>query len=241
MVVACIALGITLSGVGYAAVVLPKNSVGTAQLKNNAVNSAKVKNRTLLGADFKAGQIPAGPAGPQGPKGDPGLLASLNQTDGLGCTQPSGKSGLATFGIYPEQGAGSGLTSGSGTSQTFLECLAEDMFEQNDADAQAVNINNRKVVTGEYWPIKATIFPAGDDDWYVFNGSLRIIYVFGADEVKMDIYRNGTQIAQGVTQFDVNPDDTVSHLYKVRVTHAARRSYQLYMYCPYVSPAYQCG
>jgi hypothetical protein len=55
--------------------VLPKNSVGAAQLKKNAVTGAKVKNRTLIAADFKAGQVPAGPqgsAGPQGPKGDKG-------------------------------------------------------------------------------------------------------------------------------------------------------------------------
>ncbi len=42
MVVACIALVIALGGTGYAATVLPKNSVGTAQ----------VKNYSLLNQDF---------------------------------------------------------------------------------------------------------------------------------------------------------------------------------------------
>ena len=57
--------------VGQAAgrLALGKSSVGTAQLKKNAVTSAKVKNHSLLAADFKAGQLPAGP---QGPKGDTG-------------------------------------------------------------------------------------------------------------------------------------------------------------------------
>jgi Collagen triple helix repeat (20 copies) len=66
---------------GHAAgnLILAKNSVGAAQLKanavvgkkiaKNAVTGVKVKNGTLLAADFKAGQLPAGP---QGPKGDPG-------------------------------------------------------------------------------------------------------------------------------------------------------------------------
>jgi hypothetical protein len=78
MVVACLALTVALSGASYAAVVLPRNSVGKAQLKRNAVvsakiaaggvrtgdlgagavNSRKVKNRSLLKADFKAGQLP---------------------------------------------------------------------------------------------------------------------------------------------------------------------------------------
>ena len=39
LVVACIALAIALGGTSYAAVTLPRNSVGTKQLKKNAVNS----------------------------------------------------------------------------------------------------------------------------------------------------------------------------------------------------------
>jgi hypothetical protein len=80
MVVACIALLVALGGTSIAAVsALPKGSVGTPQLKNNAVtkkkvaanaiNTKKVQNGTLLRADFKANQIPAGPQGPPGPAG----------------------------------------------------------------------------------------------------------------------------------------------------------------------------
>ena len=55
MVVACIALLVALGGTSIAAVtqLVPRNSVGTLQLKNNAVTSAKVKNQSLLRADFK--------------------------------------------------------------------------------------------------------------------------------------------------------------------------------------------
>ena len=42
-VIACLALTVALGGTSYAAIVLPANSVGTAQLKNNAVNTLKVK------------------------------------------------------------------------------------------------------------------------------------------------------------------------------------------------------
>ena len=72
MVVACISLTIALSGASYAAVTLPRNSVGTAQLKRNAVVSAKVKDGSLKRADFGAGEVPAGPQGPQGPAGQQG-------------------------------------------------------------------------------------------------------------------------------------------------------------------------
>ena len=76
MVVACVALAVALGGVGYAAITLPANSVGTLQLKANAVNSSKVLNGSLLNADFKAGQAPTGPTGPAGAKGDPGVAAT---------------------------------------------------------------------------------------------------------------------------------------------------------------------
>jgi hypothetical protein len=51
MVVACIALVVSLAGTSYAAVTLPRNSVGTKQLKRDAVTSIKIKNNAVTGAD----------------------------------------------------------------------------------------------------------------------------------------------------------------------------------------------
>src|SRR5918995_1562881 len=89
MIVACVALVVALGGVSYAAGVLPKNSVGTAQLKKqavtrkkiaaNAVTSGRVKNGSLSGVDFAAGQLPAGPKGDQGDKGDKGDKGAAGQ------------------------------------------------------------------------------------------------------------------------------------------------------------------
>lgn len=86
-VVAVIALFIALGGASYAAVNLPKNSVGTKQIKKNAVNSKKVKNRSLLAMDFKRGQLPGGAVGPTGPAGSAG---SAGQTGSAG---PAGQDG----------------------------------------------------------------------------------------------------------------------------------------------------
>jgi hypothetical protein len=71
-VMATIAVFVALGGGAYAALRVPKNSVGSKQLKANAVNSSKVKNGSLLEGDFKAGQLPAGPQGPKGVQGDKG-------------------------------------------------------------------------------------------------------------------------------------------------------------------------
>jgi hypothetical protein len=47
MVISLIALFVALGGASYAAVSLPKNSVGTAQIKNKAVNYKKIATHTI--------------------------------------------------------------------------------------------------------------------------------------------------------------------------------------------------
>jgi hypothetical protein len=73
LVISIVALSVAIGGSAYAALKLPKNSVGTKQIKANAVTSAKVKNRSLVAKDFKAGQIPAGPQGVTGAQGVQGI------------------------------------------------------------------------------------------------------------------------------------------------------------------------
>jgi hypothetical protein len=95
-VIAMLALFVALGGTGYAAVKLPKNSVGGSQIKKNAVSSSKVKNGALLAADFKAGQLPAGATGPQGPKGADGKNGT-NGTNGTnGADGADGADGTAS-------------------------------------------------------------------------------------------------------------------------------------------------
>ncbi|MBA2643008.1 MAG: hypothetical protein H0U82_08790 [Actinobacteria bacterium] len=59
-------LGSTPLGEAAGRIVLPRGSVGTAQLQAGAVTAAKVKNRSLLARDFKPGQLPRGEPGPPG-------------------------------------------------------------------------------------------------------------------------------------------------------------------------------
>ncbi len=50
---ATVAVFIALGGASYAAVALPKNSVGSAQIKKNAVTGAKIKKEAVTGAKIK--------------------------------------------------------------------------------------------------------------------------------------------------------------------------------------------
>jgi hypothetical protein len=99
MVVACAALAVALGGVGYAAVTLPANSVGTKQIRNDSVNAAKVKDGSLLAKDFAAGQLPQGakgdpgPAGPRGDQGPQGTPGAPGQQGGQGLKGDPGPQG----------------------------------------------------------------------------------------------------------------------------------------------------
>ncbi len=62
-------LGTTPLGSAAVDAVLPRDSVGEAQLKDGAVTAAKVRDHSLLPRDFKPGALPRGPVGPVGPPG----------------------------------------------------------------------------------------------------------------------------------------------------------------------------
>jgi hypothetical protein len=120
LVVACLALAISLSGAAYAvSTALPRNSVGTVQLKNNAVNSAKVRNASLSAADFAPGQIPAGRQGPAGPQGPPGA-SGLQLISGSGVSNSSSpKSQQQDCPAGKRAVGGGGVITGS-AANTFL-------------------------------------------------------------------------------------------------------------------------
>lgn len=71
-VMSTIAVFAVLGGTSYAAVKLPRNSVGASQIKTGGVGSSEVKNGALRKVDFKASELPLGAQGPQGLKGDKG-------------------------------------------------------------------------------------------------------------------------------------------------------------------------
>jgi hypothetical protein len=107
-ILASTALAVALFGatpLGHAAgrMILPKNSVGAAQLKKAAVTGAKVKDGTLAAVDFAPGQLPVGPKGDkgdpggQGPKGDPGATGAPGAP---GVQGPKGDAGAAGVSGY---------------------------------------------------------------------------------------------------------------------------------------------
>jgi len=90
LVIAIIALIISMGGTGYAAFTLPNNSVGTKQLKNGAVTAAKVKRHSLTGAQINLKTLGTVPA-----------ARDAGRALKAGTAAPSGKAGGALAGTYP--------------------------------------------------------------------------------------------------------------------------------------------
>lgn len=92
-VTATLALFLSLGGVSYAATALPRDSVGTPQLRDGAVDSAKIKDGALQYEDFGFGQIPAGLEGPRGPKGERGARGPRGAKGAAGAKGETGATG----------------------------------------------------------------------------------------------------------------------------------------------------
>ncbi len=146
LVVATVALFVALGGAGYAVVSLPRNSVGTPQLKNSAVNSAKVRDRSLLARDFKAGQLPQGNTGPQG------LPGPVGATGPAGAQGPAGEQGAtgAAGAVGPTWGT---MWKENGTS--VASCIATDLLTRGIT----LSRTSRLLVSG-FAQVKAAPTPA---------------------------------------------------------------------------------
>ena len=165
IVVACAALFVSLSGAGYAAIVLPAKSVGTKHLKRNAVTSAKVKKHSLLRSDFKRGQIPRGPQGVQGiqgiqgiqgPKGDPGTPATRLWAYVSGTGALRGGAGVV---------ASSRTSSGNFRvtfNQSIVNCAATANYLRGSGDG-ALNVSNHFVII-QFEPTELRV--------YIWNSTL---------------------------------------------------------------------
>lgn len=95
LVLSIIAVVLSLTGVGYAATQLPRDSVGSAQIKVGAVGSAEVADGSLRPADFSDAAKDAleGKRGAKGAKGDTGAQGPAGPTGPAGPAGAGGSGG----------------------------------------------------------------------------------------------------------------------------------------------------
>ena len=96
-----------------------------------------------------------GPAGQPGPKGDPGAVSSLDALNGIPCSLAgrTGQTMVSTSGPF------------TGASLQFIEqiqCVTADAREPNDTRATETTVSGFAYLT---------LYPAGDEDWFVIGGT----------------------------------------------------------------------
>ena len=106
LVVACLALLVALAETSWATVsaLVPRNSVGTAQLRTGAVTSAKIETPSVALADLAPGARLPGPPGPAGPAGPGGSVSRLwavtNASGSLARSAGTSSAGRTALGTY---------------------------------------------------------------------------------------------------------------------------------------------
>jgi hypothetical protein len=158
LVVACLALLVALSDVGWATVsqLVPRSSVGTAQLRNNAVTSLKIKNGQVKLADLSRSARRPGPRGLRGPAGPAGpagvvtrLWAVVNGSGSLARsagTTSAGRLGAGTYEVIFGQAVancvytGSVGDAGAGTGTSGALTVAQRAGNANGVRVETRNL-----------------------------------------------------------------------------------------------------
>jgi hypothetical protein len=104
-ITATLALFIALGGTGYAAITLPRNSVGAKQIRNKAVGSSEIRDRAVRLRDISRparsslrGQ--QGPAGPAGRAGAPAVTEHVQVNSGGDATGTGRVTHTTNDGLY---------------------------------------------------------------------------------------------------------------------------------------------
>jgi hypothetical protein len=127
---AAILIASVTSAEGKKPLVIPPDSVGTAQ----------VIDHSLLARDFAKGQIPAGPRGPQGPRGPKGEPGARGPAGPQGASGPQGERG-------PQGLPGPPGTGGSGSDTSYAYVVPPDVSMQTDPILVAARSHNFASVT----------------------------------------------------------------------------------------------
>jgi hypothetical protein len=182
-IIACIALMVALGGAGYAAVKLPANSVGSAQIKAGAVNSAKVRNGSLTAADFAPGTLRQGAAGERGPQGERGAQGERGPRGETGATGPQGPLGISGMRRVSVDSEGGSATTRSGVAycpagMTIISAapivygvdrrnivVTDSIPEDGDQEAGWYYEAYEATATGNDWFVRTVLTCAFVADW----------------------------------------------------------------------------
>ena len=158
------ALFIALGGTSYAAVKLPRNSVGASQIKRNGVGTSEVRNGSLRAADFRSSDLPQGPRGVPGSQGPQGLKGDKGVQGEPGEPGPPGSFESITAQV--EQSA-SALADGTGTS---VEVVCPDGQQAIGGGARGDDADSEHTIITASRPMRSAAIDAPPIDGETFTG-----------------------------------------------------------------------
>ena len=190
MVVACVALIVALSGTSYAALNLPRNSVGNKQLRPNAVTSGKVRNGTLTAKDFKSSALRRGPRGPQGPAAPGGIpRVALASRDPFA---PGGTAAPLPVGATPVDVVGLSVAAGSNSYVSSSGPIVANGPSRLIANGQAVILNAAAAAAN----VTCRIVLVSASEVKAIGGSVNALLQGNGDYVPVAV-SSGVDLAQG--------------------------------------------
>jgi hypothetical protein len=164
-VVATLALFIALGGTSYAAVTLPRNSVGSAQLRTGSVASADVRDRSLALRDLSPRAIrtlgrPTGaptPAANQAPAAPGGVVITVKSATGNVPIAPADES--STAGGTASCDPGQRVTGGGVKVETADEMSVADSYPDAGGTKWSAHVDNGDESAGHSFTVYALCTP----------------------------------------------------------------------------------
>lgn len=183
-VVSSLALFVALGGVSYAAVKLPRNSVGAAQIKSNAVSGGKVKDGSLTDRDLAPGTVLQGVTGMPGPRGP----AGVNGTNGTnGAKGEPGEPGQQ--GIQGPQGPGGG--------SDFFSASAADSNQTTNGGHIGIALGTEIYDTGSDFEPSTSTYTAPSAGIYVFTARVGFDLSVSSARAFVRLVSGGSEICRG--------------------------------------------
>ncbi len=155
LIVSCAALAVALGGTGYAITALPKNSVGTTQIKNSAVSGAKIKNSAVTGAKIKNGTIEA--VDLASGVSVSSATGAIGETGAVGATGATGATG-PTASAMAQSDSNTLITAGAAAVDVIRLTTGT-----TNSGALTLPTTMRVVVSASVWIFKSS---AGSDESY---------------------------------------------------------------------------
>jgi hypothetical protein len=210
-----IALFVALGGTSYAAVSLPRDSVGVRQLKSGAVTSRALARGSIttgklavglagaLAADRIGPAGPAGATGPQGPPGAPGATApfawGLYMPGGPASCDPTPGTACPPLAFAPQLADANNVTLGSSPDFSHV-CLVPAAGITASAASMVVSVTQTPTTTADEslhadWVPSAPDCPAGQMEVHTYS----VDPVGGVQQVNPDRVQFSFEILQPVT------------------------------------------